>query len=161
VIAVLELFGIGVSVFGVVGVTAYFMYLSRLAQRVSVENRGSYTDVPEHTKALAYGYAVVLGWFALAGAVEVIWTWGPVVVGSGGPPGPLFTGVAGPFGLLGAAGGCISALACLALLVLFAAAIGLHIQMQAALRLEALEAEKHWADASKTPAQRADASGHH
>jgi hypothetical protein len=161
VLAVFELLGIGVSVFGVIGVTAYFMYLSRVAHRVSVTSRGRYTKVPERARALAYAYAIVLGWFALAGAVQAIWIWGPVFAGAGSAPGPSFAGPAAPFGFLGAAAGCISGLAGLAMLILFLVAARLHYRLRDALQREAALAEQHWGEASRTPERGADASGLH
>ncbi len=149
VMAAVELLGIGISVFGVIGMAAYFMYLSKLCRRVSMTSRGRYSKMPGHAKALAYAFAFALGWLVFLSAVEAIWYWGPVLLDPTGPPG-------GPFAapspmLLGwqaVTWGCITGAASLALLILFLVAARLHYRLRAALTREAAQAVEHWDEAS-------------
>jgi hypothetical protein len=134
------LLSIGASVFGVIGLAAYFHYVSDIAGRLpdralAVRSRG-----------LAWNVALIAGVLVLIGAGEQLVAWAPVVLSK--PSMSLAT--TAPAYAMRASGvfhvfdTCLGGIARIVALILFFRALRLHRHLRQPLEQQAALAEKHW-----------------
>ena len=148
IMAAFELLYIGVSILGVVGTVAYFVYLRSVVRRVSTESLGGHDRLPQHARTLAKGFGIVLGWVVLIRAVETIMTWGPVLLPSGAgrvptSPGQVVGATALPT-VWNTFMDCSLGIAFLSAVILALAAARLHHRLKNALNEEAVRASENW-----------------
>jgi hypothetical protein len=148
VVAACTLLSIGCSVFGVIGLVAYFHYVRDVAARLPDRRFAA------RAGALAWNLAVVVGTLVLLSAANRIVSWGPALFSIGAAVAPTTappTATAGPLRTpLGILDTCFGGTARLVALVLFVRAIRLHAQLRKPLQQQAVLAEQHW-DASTKP----------
>jgi len=131
----------GCSVFGVVGLTAYFHYVRDVAARIPDRRLAA------RAATLAWNLALVTGILVLIGAITRIGAWAPTLLSSGPTPASTTAQaipMGGPPGALQVLDPCIGSIARLAALVLFLRAIRLHSHLRKPLEQQAALAREHW-----------------